>query len=128
MPPATTPIIALRKCPTCGKQKLVRLMSAQVFRLKGAGWYETDFKSEAERKRNLAEYPDKEVEKKPEETAKAEDKTKEPAEQAAATAAPAAEPAKAQPAAVRKAATSKPVKKKAALRKAAAAKRRVASR
>ena len=44
----------LRKCPACGKNKLSRLMSAPVFRLKGGGWYETDFKSDKESKRNLA--------------------------------------------------------------------------
>jgi putative FmdB family regulatory protein len=44
----------LRKCPECGKQALKRLISAPVFRLKGGGWYETDFKSDGEQKRNLA--------------------------------------------------------------------------
>lgn len=44
----------LRKCPECGKSALQRLMSAPVFRLKGSGWYETDFKSDDEGKRNLA--------------------------------------------------------------------------
>jgi len=44
----------LRKCPACGKNKLSRLVSAPVFRLKGGGWYETDFKSDKESKRNLA--------------------------------------------------------------------------
>jgi putative FmdB family regulatory protein len=44
----------LRQCPSCKKQTLKRLVSAPVFRLKGGGWYETDFKSEAEAKRNLA--------------------------------------------------------------------------
>jgi hypothetical protein len=34
---------------------LKKLVSAPVFRLKGAGWYETDFKSDKEQKRNLAE-------------------------------------------------------------------------
>ena len=48
----------LRKCPKCGKTALTRLMSAPVFRLKGGGWYETDFKSEGEGKRNLADKPD----------------------------------------------------------------------
>jgi putative FmdB family regulatory protein len=43
----------LRKCPHCGKPKLKRLISAPVFRLKGSGWYETDFKSDQEKKRNL---------------------------------------------------------------------------
>jgi putative FmdB family regulatory protein len=44
----------LRKCPDCGKSTMQRLISAPVFRLKGAGWYETDFKSEGEQKRNIA--------------------------------------------------------------------------
>jgi putative FmdB family regulatory protein len=44
----------LKKCPTCGKNGLRKLMSAPVFRLKGSGWYETDFKSDQENKRNLA--------------------------------------------------------------------------
>jgi len=44
----------LKKCPECGKQTLKRLVSAPVFRLKGGGWYETDFKSDNETKRNLA--------------------------------------------------------------------------
>jgi putative FmdB family regulatory protein len=43
----------LRKCPSCKKQTLKKLVSAPVFRLKGAGWYETDFKSDQEQKRNL---------------------------------------------------------------------------
>ncbi|HEX4051299.1 MAG TPA: FmdB family zinc ribbon protein [Steroidobacteraceae bacterium] len=44
----------LRKCPACGKNTLKKLVSAPVFRLKGSGWYETDFKSDQDRKRNLA--------------------------------------------------------------------------
>jgi putative FmdB family regulatory protein len=44
----------LTKCPSCGKSGLKKLMSAPVFRLKGSGWYETDFKSDKENKRNLA--------------------------------------------------------------------------
>ena len=44
----------LRKCPACGKAALRRLVSAPVFRLKGGGWYETDFKADKESKRNLA--------------------------------------------------------------------------
>jgi len=44
----------LKKCPSCGKSGFKRLMSAPVFRLKGSGWYETDFKSDKEGQRNLA--------------------------------------------------------------------------
>src|SRR5271154_2968308 len=48
----------LKKCPECGKSQLVRLMSAPVFRLKGGGWYETDFKGDKDNQRNLADRPD----------------------------------------------------------------------
>lgn len=34
----------LKDCPDCGEAELKRLVSAAGFRLKGAGWYETDFK------------------------------------------------------------------------------------
>jgi putative FmdB family regulatory protein len=44
----------LKKCPSCGKATMKKLISAPVFRLKGGGWYETDFKSDKESKRNLA--------------------------------------------------------------------------
>jgi putative FmdB family regulatory protein len=44
----------LRECPECGKHSLKRLLSAPLFRLAGSGWYETDFKSDKETKRNLA--------------------------------------------------------------------------
>jgi putative FmdB family regulatory protein len=44
----------LRKCPACGRTALRRLVSAPVFRLKGGGWYETDFKGDQESKRNIA--------------------------------------------------------------------------
>lgn len=43
----------LRECPACKAHELVRLISAPAFRLKGGGWYETDFKSG--NKRNLVE-------------------------------------------------------------------------
>ena len=62
----------LKKCPSCGKNGLRKLMSAPVFRLKGSGWYETDFKGDKENKRNLAG-ADKEEAKKPE--TKADTKT-----------------------------------------------------
>ena len=48
----------LKKCPNCGKPQLQRLMSAPVFRLKGGGWYETDFKGDQDNKRNLADRPE----------------------------------------------------------------------
>jgi putative FmdB family regulatory protein len=70
----------LRKCPSCKKQTMKRLVSAPVFRLKGGGWYETDFKSEQEAKRNLAG-GEEAAEAKPEEKV-ADDKTVKPAEPA----------------------------------------------
>ena len=48
----------LKKCPHCGKSQLQRLMSAPVFRLKGSGWYETDFKGDKDNQRNLADRPE----------------------------------------------------------------------
>ncbi|NBB93021.1 MAG: zinc ribbon domain-containing protein [Gammaproteobacteria bacterium] len=39
-------------CPECGEPALDKLISAAGFRLKGGGWYETDFKKD--NKRNLA--------------------------------------------------------------------------
>ena len=37
--------LPLTECPDCGQSALVKLVSAAGFRLKGGGWYETDFKS-----------------------------------------------------------------------------------
>ncbi|MBV1873105.1 MAG: zinc ribbon domain-containing protein [Gammaproteobacteria bacterium] len=42
----------LRDCPECNKPELTKKVSAAGFRLKGAGWYETDFKSG--NKKNIA--------------------------------------------------------------------------
>ena len=39
----------LVECPECGKPALQRLLSAPSFRLKGKGWYETDFKKDNQR-------------------------------------------------------------------------------
>jgi putative FmdB family regulatory protein len=55
----------LKKCPSCGKNALKKLVSAPVFRLKGSGWYETDFKSDQENKRNLAAAEKEEKQPKP---------------------------------------------------------------
>jgi len=44
----------LRFCPECGKEELSKLVSAAGFRLKGGGWYETDFKGSKDKKKNLA--------------------------------------------------------------------------
>lgn len=42
----------LKKCPACGKSAMQKKVSAAAFRLKGSGWYETDFKSGS--KKNVA--------------------------------------------------------------------------
>jgi putative FmdB family regulatory protein len=39
----------LLECPVCGEPALKRLLSAPRFRLKGEGWYETDFKKDNQR-------------------------------------------------------------------------------
>jgi putative FmdB family regulatory protein len=46
----------LTDCPDCGAGALRRLVSAPGFRLKGSGWYETDFKRDG--KKNLHESHD----------------------------------------------------------------------
>ena len=41
-------------CPACAAVAVKRQITAPAFRLAGAGWYETDFKKDGDRKRNLA--------------------------------------------------------------------------
>lgn len=52
---------ALKECPTC-QQKVVRLLSAAPFHLKGAGWYKTDYSSSS--KSTAATEPSKTTETK----------------------------------------------------------------
>ena len=81
---------ALRKCPACGRPALRRLVSAPVFRLKGGGWYETDFKNDKEPKRNLAgEKEPAAADSAPAEKPKEEKPESKPAEKKADAAAPA---------------------------------------
>lgn len=54
----------LTDCPDCGKPELQKLISAAGFRLKGSGWYETDFKTGS--KKNLAETTDSKADSKKE--------------------------------------------------------------
>lgn len=42
----------LTVCPACNEETLKKKVSAAGFRLKGGGWYETDFKSD--KRRNIA--------------------------------------------------------------------------
>ena len=51
----------LTDCPACEEPGLRKLVSAVAFRLKGGGWYETDFKDEKSRK-NLVKEDEKTAE------------------------------------------------------------------
>ena len=42
-------------CPSCGQSTVKRQITAPAFRLAGSGWYETDFKKDGDKKRNLAD-------------------------------------------------------------------------
>jgi putative FmdB family regulatory protein len=64
----------LKKCPECGRNMLTKLVSAPVFRLKGGGWYETDFKTDKDSRRNLVE-ADK-AESRPEEKSESKSEAK----------------------------------------------------
>jgi putative FmdB family regulatory protein len=105
----------LRKCPSCKKQTMKRLVSAPVFRLKGGGWYETDFKSDKDEKRNLAVSEKDEpaaAEAKKDDTAAAKDEPK-----AAEAKADKPEPKKTATSKVVRKPAAKPSKKKAAPKK-----------
>ncbi|MDQ3289381.1 MAG: zinc ribbon domain-containing protein [Pseudomonadota bacterium] len=41
-------------CPECAAEGVFRQLTAPQFRLSGSGWYETDFKGDGDKKRNLA--------------------------------------------------------------------------
>lgn len=43
----------LKDCPECGKPAMKKMVTAAAFRLKGGGWYETDFKTG--NKKNVAQ-------------------------------------------------------------------------
>lgn len=45
----------LTDCPHCGKPTLEKQISAAGFRLKGGGWYETDFKTSNKKNGTQAE-------------------------------------------------------------------------
>jgi|SRR5688572_1031383 len=42
------------QCPACAEPQVRRQLTAPQFRLAGGGWYETDFKKDGDKKRNLA--------------------------------------------------------------------------
>ena len=60
-------------CPACNKKTVQKLVSAPSFRLKGGGWYETDFKTGS--KKNIVDSKD-EKSKQPNEQIKTTDKSK----------------------------------------------------
>lgn len=126
----------LKQCPSCKKQTLKKLISAPVFRLKGSGWYETDFKAEGEDKRNLAdrdEPAEKSEDSKPAADAKADKAEAKPEKKAESkaevkTAAGAKKPAaKAAPSKGKKPPAKAPVKRPAP-KKAAPAKKKAKRR
>ena len=45
-------------CPVCGVDAIKRQLTAPSFRLSGSGWYETDFKKDSDKKRNLSDKPE----------------------------------------------------------------------
>lgn len=45
-------------CPECSMISVKRQVTAPSFRLAGSGWYETDFKKDGDKKRNLADSGD----------------------------------------------------------------------
>ena len=59
-------------CPECGEATLKKQLSAPKFRLKGQGWYETDFKTGD--KRNIAGEAEAKSKDKPETKSKDGDK------------------------------------------------------
>ena len=82
-------------CPSCGAPAVKRQLTAPSFRLSGSGWYETDFKKDGDKKRNLAESGSGSSggETKPAAAAASTDNAAKPAAAPAATPAPAAKPA-----------------------------------
>lgn len=63
----------LVRCPHCEQDALVKKVSAAGFRLKGGGWYETDFKSG--KKRNVSETGSSESDSKSASSGKSESAT-----------------------------------------------------
>ena len=63
----------VESCPECNEKSVKKLVSAPSFRLKGGGWYETDFKTGS--KKNIVDSKD-EKSKQPKEQTKTTDKSK----------------------------------------------------
>lgn len=62
-------------CPECGESALKRLLSAPRFRLKGQGWYETDFKKDNQRNLSSGDDASAKAKEKTADSAKSETKT-----------------------------------------------------
>ena len=41
-------------CPSCSKSTLKKQVTAAAFKLKGTGWYETDFKNSGKKSESMA--------------------------------------------------------------------------
>ncbi len=84
-------------CPSCGAQGGIRRqLTAPSFRLAGSGWYETDFKKDGDRKRNLVDGGEGAAKSEAKPDAKAEAKpaaSEAPKAESKPAAAPAAKPA-----------------------------------
>ena len=63
----------VESCPECNEKSVKKLVSAPSFRLKGGGWYETDFKTGS--KKNIVDTKD-EKSKQPKEETKTTDQSK----------------------------------------------------
>jgi putative FmdB family regulatory protein len=87
-------------CPACSAAAVKRQVTAPSFRLSGSGWYETDFKKDGDRKRNLTEKGDA--------AARTDAKPAEAKAEAKPEAKPEVKPAKAEPAATPKPAAGTP--------------------
>lgn len=68
----------LKQCPECKEPGLRKLVSASAFRLKGSGWYETDFKK-GSKKNLISAADDSGTDKEKEKVKEAEKDTKAPA-------------------------------------------------
>lgn len=64
----------LTECPACGAPTLKKKISAAAFRLKGGGWYETDFKGGKQKNLHDSGKPDSSAEAKKESDKPASDK------------------------------------------------------
>jgi len=62
----------LTDCPECHQSTLKKLISAAGFRLKGKGWYETDFKGGDKKKNIHGDAPTKKSDDKPKTKAKSD--------------------------------------------------------